>query len=89
MDIPRPKVAKESTWSKNVEIQQRYTKRKMLPLRERAEQRRSSEREIISDSVPECVPDLSPNEKVSTEYTVLSIIDNRDTSRFYDNSLDN
>jgi hypothetical protein len=40
MDIPRPKVAKESTRSTNVEIQhfvKRDTKRKTLPLRERAE----------------------------------------------------
>jgi hypothetical protein len=40
-------------------------------------------------SLIEKITTVSPNKTVSTEYTVLSIIDNRDTSRFYDDILDN
>jgi hypothetical protein len=40
-------------------------------------------------SLIETITTVSPNETVSTEYTVLSITDNRDMSRFYNDSLDN
>jgi hypothetical protein len=56
MDTPRPKVAKESTRSTNVEIQhfvKRDKKRKTLLLEREKNKIRSNEREIISDSVPE------------------------------------
>jgi hypothetical protein len=40
-------------------------------------------------SLIKTIPTVSPNETVSTEYTVLSVIDNQDTSRLLDDSLVN
>jgi hypothetical protein len=51
--------------------------------------RKNSQIEIRLLSLIETIPTVSPDQIVSTEYTVLSVIDNRDTSRFYDDSLDN